>query len=352
MMAKAGAIPLRRMIGARLAPLTLVGLATITGVQGQPASDFYADKVVRIIVGHPVGGDYDQGARMLAKYLGRHLPGHPAVIVQNMPAAASVVAANFLFNRAPQDGTVFGSFSRNLASQAVLGRSGIQADLRRFSWIGGTSRPSHRVCAAWHSSRVKTTDDLFRYELIVPGGGAGSAPSIIPTVLNGVIGTKFRLVEGYGGTRESTMAMERGEVEGVCRSLVQFTSLEDRVRHGEIRYLLHLEDTPLAEYPDVPSVYNYVRNDDQRQILRFVFSSEQFVRPYVFPPNVPTDRVQTMRNAFAETLNDPELIEESKKANIDMTYQPAEGFLALVNEMYSASPELLERVRPYVPALK
>ena len=135
------------------------------------APDFYKGRQIRMIIGHPVGGDYDVGGRVLAKHLPKHIPGHPAIIVQNMPQAASIVAANFLHNQAPKDGTVFGSFSRNFASQALMGQPNIEADPRRFVWLGAYSLPS-RVCVNWHTAPVKTPADLFTHELIIAGGGA------------------------------------------------------------------------------------------------------------------------------------------------------------------------------------
>src|SRR5437867_2701348 len=165
-------------------------------VLGAPAvalaqADFYRGKQIRLVSGHPVGGDYDIGARFLAKHLSRHIPGQPVIVVQNMPAAASVAAANFIYNQAPRDGTVIASFSRNLASQARMGLPSIEADPRRFNWLGGYSLPS-RVCVNWHTSPVKTIDDLFAHEMITAGSGATSSLSIMPTALNHVLGRTFR----------------------------------------------------------------------------------------------------------------------------------------------------------------
>ena len=168
-----------------------------------------------MIVGHPVGNDYDLGGRFLAKHLTRHIPGNPLIVVSNMPAASSVAAANFLYSQAPRDGTVFGSFSRNIPSQALMRQANLDVDPRRYNWIGGTALPG-RVCAAWHTAKVRTPADLLTTELIVGGGGSGSSLSILPTVFNHVLGTKFRLIEGYKGTNDTVIAMERGEVEGVC----------------------------------------------------------------------------------------------------------------------------------------
>ena len=169
------------------------------GAHGQGAQEFYKNKQIRMIIGHPVGNDYDLAGRFLARYLGKHIPGEPTIIVQNMPAAASIAAANFLYAQAPRDGTVFGSFSRNVPSQALMGQMNVEADPRRFNWLGATSLPA-RVCVRWVTAPVKTPADLFTQEFIVGGAGAGSSLSILPTVFNHVLGTRFRIIQGYKGT--------------------------------------------------------------------------------------------------------------------------------------------------------
>src|SRR5262249_23142977 len=182
---------------------------------GQPPQDFYKNKQIRMIIGYPVGNDYDLAGRFLARYLAKHIPGEPTIVVQNMPQAASIVAANFLYAQAPRDGTVIGSFSRNLPSQALMGQMNVEANPRRFIWLGASSLPA-RVCVRWHTAPAKTPADLFTQEFIVAGSGAGSSLSILPTVFNQVLGTKFRIIQGYKGTTDAVLAMERGEIHGSC----------------------------------------------------------------------------------------------------------------------------------------
>jgi len=313
--------------------------------------DFYRGRQIRLVSGHPVGGDYDLGARFLAKHLSRHIPGQPVIVVQNMPAAASVAAANFIYNQAPRDGTVIGSFSRNLASQARMGQPNIEADPRRFNWLGGYSLPS-RVCVNWHTSSVKTIDDLFAREMITAGGGATSSLSIMPTVLNHVLGTKFRIVEGYKGIRDAALAIERGEVEGVCMSYAQFNDYQHLVRDGKLRILLHAEETPIPDIPQVPSIYAFAKTEEQRQLLRFVFASAEFGRPYVLPPEAPVDRVALLRKAFADLSQDPQMLAEAEKAKIDMTYLPPARLEELVAGLYRIPPDLIESVKKLVPNLQ
>ena len=329
--------------------LGLVAVPSLT--HAQAPQDFYRTRQIRLVSGHPVGGDYDIGARFLAKHLQRHIPGQPAVIVQNMPAAASVAAANFVYGQVPRDGTVIGSFSRNLASQALMGAANIEADPRRFVYLGAYSLPS-RVCVDWHTAAVKTAEDLFAHELIIAGGGATSSLSIIPTVLNHVLGTKFRVVEGYKGINDAALAIERGEVQGVCMSYAQFNNYQHLIREGKLRILFHAEETPVPEIPQVPSIYQFAKTNEQRQLLRFVFSSAEFGRPYVFPPDVPLDRVAAMRKAFAELATDPQMLADAQRSKIDMTYHSPAQLERLVENLYQTPPALIETVKKLVPNLQ
>lgn len=315
------------------------------------AQDFYKGKQLQLIVGYEAGNDYDIGARLLARYLARHIPGQPAIIVQNMPQAAGVVAANHLYIRAARDGTVLASISRNFPSQAIMGQPNIEADPRRFIWLGATSFPG-RVCVATSAAKVKTTDDVFREELIVGSVGTGSSTSIVPTVLNRVLGTKFRLIEGYRGAQDVVLAMERGEVHGLCASLGQFRTHQQQIREGKLRILFQAEESKMADLPDTPSIYDYAKSDEQRALMRFVFSSTEFGRPYLFPPDVPTERVALMRKAIAEAVRDPELVAEAEKAKLDMTYRPPEHLEALIAKLSQTSPEQLAAIKKIVPSIR
>jgi len=316
----------------------------------QSVADFYKDKQVRIIVGNAAGGDYDIGARILARHIGNYIPGNPAIIVQNMPGASTVNATNFLYNKAPKDGTVFGSFSRNIASQAVIGKMNIEADPRQFHWIGGSSLPS-RVCMVSGRSGVKSPEDVFKREVIVGGSGAGSSLSIVPTALNNLLGTKFKLVEGYQGSADAMLALERGEVEGICHTHGVFQSHHAQmVKEGKLKILFHVEEADFHEDPSVPSIFNFAQTEKQKQMLRFLFSSTEFGRPYVAPPGTPPDRVAALRKAFAAALKDPALIEEARKSAVDMTYRPPEELEKLVAALYATPKDTIAELEKIVPA--
>src|SRR5262245_21888321 len=333
-----------------LAALALV--CATSAAPAQPAAEFYKGRQLRLITGHQVGNDYDVGARLLARYLPRHLPGQPSIIVQNMVAAASVAAVNYVYAQAPKDGSVIGTFSRNIPSQKLMNQANIEADPRRFNWLGATSFPA-RLCTAWHTAPVKTPDDLFKHELIVGGAGAGSSTSILPSVFNHLLGTKFRVVEGYKGTQDIMLAVERGEVQGVCASIGQFRSYDKLIAEGKLKILLHAEE--MDEVPGiagVPSIYKYVTRDDQRHVLRFVFSSTDFARPYSLSPEVPKDRVVLMRAAFAAAVKDPELVAEADKMKLDMTLREPEALERLVEKLYETPPQVIETAKKLVPNLQ
>jgi tripartite-type tricarboxylate transporter receptor subunit TctC len=316
----------------------------------QGAPEFYRGKQVRLIVGHPVGNDHDVGGRLLARYLGRHIPGQPAVIVQNMTAAASVAAANYVYTQAPRDGTVIGTFSRNFPSQALMGQRNVEADPRRFQWLGATSFPA-RICTAWATAAVKTATDVFNHELIVGGSGAASTLSIVPTVLNHVLGTRFRIIEGYKAAQDVLLAIERGELQGVCSSYSQFRSYDRLFREGKLRILFRVEEAILPEHPEVSSIFDHAKTDEQRQLMRFVFSSTEFGRPYVFPPGVPAERVELMRRAIADTAKDPEFLAEADKMKLDMAYRSPQHLERLTAQLYQTSPAMVETVKKLVPNL-
>jgi tripartite-type tricarboxylate transporter receptor subunit TctC len=328
-----------------------IALGADSPAAAQAAQDFYKNKQIRMIIGHAVGNDYDLAGRFLARYLPRHIPGQPSIVVQNLPPAASIVAANHLYAQAPQDGTVFGSFSRNIPSQALMGQANLEVDPRRFNWLGATSLPV-RVCIRSASAPVKTIADLFNKEFIVGGAGAGASLNILPTVFNQVLGTRIRIVLGYKGTNDAVLAAERGEVQGVCASYGQFRVFEQLFRDGNLAYLLRAEEEPIAEIPNVPSIFDYAKEPEQRQLMRFVFASTEFGRPYVFPPGVPKDRVEIMRKAFADALRDPELVAEAARIKMDMTYRPPDQLERRVADLYATPPAMIETVKKLVPILQ
>ena len=335
----------------RLALFIMSCLLIAPVASAQSEADFFKNKQVRLIVGFAPGNEYDLGARLLARYLGRHIPGNPTVIVQNMPQAASIVAANYIYTQAPRDGTVIGGITRNLVNQALLGQSNIEADPRHLIWLGGTSFPG-RVCVVGEKAPVKTAADVFSQEVIVGSNGAGNSTNILPSVFNHVLGAKFKLIEGYKGTPDIVLAIERDEVQGVCASYGQFRGSAQAFKEGKLRVLFRAEEAVMPEIPDAPSIYDFAKTEEQRQFMRFVFSSTEFGRPYVLPPGVPPERVATMRKAVADAVADPELIAEAEKLQVDMSWRSPADLERITASLYKTSPELIEAVKKLVPNLQ
>jgi len=338
----------RALIGAAAAFLGNVLL--VASALGESPEEFYRGKQIRLVIGNAVGAEYDLGGRLLARHLGRHIPGHPAVIVQNMQGAAGILASNYLYNTAPRDGTVIGSVSRNIPIQAALGRENLKADPRRLGWIGGSGLPS-RVCYVAQSSPITSPTDLFTRELVVGGAGAGSALSFVPIALQRVLHMKFRLVEGYRGIADAVVALQRGEIEGICHGYNALkTTQASLLRSHQIRLLLRAEEAPLADGTEVPSVFDYVSTEQQRQILRFIFAAVEFGRPYFAPPAVPQERIDVLRTAFAAVHADPEFRAEAESLQIDVTYRPPAALQKLVDDMFTTPKELVAQVKTIMPA--
>jgi tripartite-type tricarboxylate transporter receptor subunit TctC len=282
--------------------------------------------------------------------MSRYLPGHPTIVVQNMPGAASIGAANYIYNAAPKDGSVFGSVSRNLPSQAVIGRDSLKVDPRQFRWVG-SSGANTVVCYVRAASPIKTADDLFTRELIVGGIGAGSTQSMVPTALSRLLGMRFKVVEGYKGNADALVALERGEIEGLCTGFSPLrTTHASILNEGRVRLLLHSGTKPLTEAPGLPSFYDFARDDKTRQMLRFIFSSDEFGRPYFAAPSIPADRLAALRAAFSAALSDPELIAEAARMQLDMSYRPPEALEAFVRELDATPSELIREIQEIVPS--
>jgi tripartite-type tricarboxylate transporter receptor subunit TctC len=321
-----------------------------SAAHAQTAEEFYKGRQIQMVVGYEVGHDYDIGARLLARYLSKELPGNPTVVVQNMPQASGVVAANYIYLKAARDGTVIGGISRNLPSQAMMHLPNIEADPRKFIWLGATSFPG-RVCVASSAAPVKTAADLFKTEVLTGGAGTGSSTSIVPTVIDRVLGTKFKLIEGYRGAGDILIAIDRGEVHAVCMSMGQFRTSQQKFKEGKLRYLLRAEESPLPGV-DAPSIYDFAKADEQRQLMRFIFSSTEFGRPYIFPPGVPQDRVAYMRKAIERAAKNPDLLAEAAKMKLDMVYRPPEHLEQVVKNLYDTPPATVEKAKEISPNLK
>jgi tripartite-type tricarboxylate transporter receptor subunit TctC len=310
-------------------------------------ANFYRGKTLTILVGYTPGGGYDLYARLLAAHIGRSIPGNPTVIVQNLPGAGSMLSANTLFNTSPKDGTVIGTFARGLPAEELMQHDGVQFKSTEFNWIGSMNEEVS-VCVARADSPVKTFQDVLTTPLKVGGTGPGADTDFFPQFLNGVLGTKFDLATGYPGGNDINVAMERGEVQGRCGwswSSVISTRPQWLQEPRFINILTQMSLNKHPDLPDVPLVTDFARNDEERTLMRVVFSRQTMGRPYAVPPGVPQDRVNALRYAFDTTLRDPQFLSEAGQGGeIEINPVSGQAVADLVAEIMRTPPDLARRL--------
>jgi tripartite-type tricarboxylate transporter receptor subunit TctC len=336
---------------ASLCSIALAFAASISQANADPVSNFYANKTVTILVGYSAGGGYDIYARAIARYLGRHIPGKPTVVVQNMPGAGSLVATNYLYNAALRDGTVLATFARGMAMQPLLDPAKTKFDTSKLTWLGSAANEVS-VCATTKRSNIRTYDDMLKTSFNVSGEGGGSDPDTYAAVVRDLLGVKLKLVTGYPGAAEMTLAMERGEIDGRCGwsySALKATR-PDWLKDGTLNILLTMGLTRSELLPDVPSVLEKAKDERQREIMKLVFTRQLFARPFAMPPNVPADRVLAMRTAFMDTLRDPEFLEDAKRDGLEISPVQAEVVSKLVEELNATPKDVVEMTRKIVAA--
>jgi tripartite-type tricarboxylate transporter receptor subunit TctC len=330
-------IPKRRR---RVAVVVAAMLATgpVPATRAQPAAQsFFAGKQISLICGAAVGGGYDSLARLMARHLGRLVPGNPTVIVQNMPAAGSLAAANLIANTAPKDGLTIALIQRGMLLARLNNPGAVRFDLDKLNWIGSLSSEVG-VAFAWYTSQHKTAQDLFDKELIV-GGHVGVDPELTPRLYNAVLGTKFKIVTGYAGTADIGLAIERGEVEGIGDW--SWSSLKkqkpDWIRDGKINMLLQsgLHNDP--ELPHVPNALEFAKTDSDRKVIELYLTQKQVARPIIAPPGVPAARLAVLRAAFAALAGDREFLADAEQSGLEVD-PPSGAAVDKVVALIAATP--------------
>ena len=276
-----------------------------TTASAQSPADFYKGRNVTLVIGIAPGGGYDLGARMVARHLGKHIPGNPTVIAQNMPGANSVNAANYVAGIAPKDGTVIWTGSRSTAYEPLMGNAAAKFDPGKVRWLGSVSSEIG-IIFAWHTAPHQTAEDLWKQEMTVGAVDRGAENFLFPNAYNNLLGTKFRIVRGYANQPAIGLAIERGEVQGDGNSSWSNfpTSHGKWLTEKKVRLLMQSAVERHPELPDLPTVMEFARTDEQRAILRLLLSMKTFGYPYFVAPEVPDDRVQALRDAFAATMKD------------------------------------------------
>lgn len=318
-------------------------LATSAGRAQSPA-EFYKGKTVELYIGYSVGGGYDLYARMLARYLGRHIPGNPTVVPKNLEGAGSLRLANWLYNVGPKDGTALGTIGRGTAFDPILGNAKAQFDGTKFTWIGSANNEVS-VCGAWHTSGITKFEDLLTKELVVGGTSSSADTDQFPKIVNGVLGTKMRIVTGYPGGNDVGLAMERGEVQGRCGWSWSSVMSTHKQWYDQKKFIV-LMQLALEKHPDLPNVpliVDLAKTDEQRQLLKLIFARQVMGRPYLAPPGIPKDRADALRKAFMDTMNDKDFRADADKAKMEITPVPGDRLDALVKEIYATPKAIAQR---------
>lgn len=334
------------LVCAAASALMLSGVVGASSTAG--AAEFYAGKTVKMIIGFGPGGGYDTWARTIARHLGKHLPGNPTVISENMPGAGSYVAASYLYNVAPKDGTVIGAIARDAAIGPLTGAPGAKFDPLKISWLG-TPTTETNVCISFHTAKVKTAEDLFKDQLIVGDTGPGTGTRTYPKVLKALLGMNFKLVGGFRSSVNVFLAMERGEVDGICESWDSVIHRRpDWVKNKTINFLFQGGAEPNPELKGIPFILDFAKTPEQKQAIKFLYAGQGIGRPYVAPPNLPPERLKELRDAFAATMKDPAFQAEAKKAKLDLDPKSGEYLHHLMEEIYATPKPLIEKIGNWI----
>lgn len=327
------------------AAIALLAVAAAPAM-AQSVEEFYSGQTLTIYVGYSPGGGYDLYARSLARHLGEHIPGNPSVVVTNRPGAGSMLLANELYNILPQDGSVIGIIGRGIPMEPLFGTAEAKFDPREFSWIGSANNEVS-ICVSWHTSPVKTWEDMKTIGMIVGGTGPGADTDTFPKVLNNILDTKLKLVTGYPGGNDILLAMERGEVEGRCG--YSWSSAKaakaDWLAENKMRVLLQISTAKHEDLPDVPLVMDLADTQAERDTLELIFARQVFGRPFVAPPNVPEDRLAALREAFMATMQDPEFVAEAQQQDLELNPIDGARIDELMDKLYQAPADIVQLAR-------
>ena len=329
----------------------LLGAATVAAAilaagafQAAQADDFYKGKRVKFLVGSSSGGGYDTFARVLARHYGNHIKGKPSFIVQNMPGASSRKVANFLYNKAPKDGSTIAAVFSGIPTEPLVNPNKARFDARKFTWIGSANKGTF-VGFVWHTAPAQTLKDIKTKQMIV--GASGGATYDYPALANELLGLNFKIISGYTGTKQIGLAMERGEVHGNAGTTWASIKSQhpDWIKDKKVRVFVQYGRNKNPELPNVPLMVNLAKNKADRQALNLMYVRQEYQRPYIAPPGLPKVRVATLRNGFNATMKDPAYLADAKKRRLDVDPLTGEQIEALIAEVYKTPKAVIERVR-------
>jgi tripartite-type tricarboxylate transporter receptor subunit TctC len=314
----------------------------VTVAKADSVADFYKGRTISLVIGYSVGGGYDAYARLLAHYIGRHIPGEPSIVPQQMTGAGSLRSANYIFSVAPKDGSALGTFSRSMGIAPLLGQA--EFDSRKFTWLGSMT-DDDTTCVTWNSSPIKTWNDFLSKQSKLGGLGADADPDIWALLYKNVFGAKVQLVSGYPGTNDVVLAMERGEVDGLCGlswSTIKTRHAEWLTNHSaNIIVQAALKKEP--EIATVPLATDLTSKPEQLQIIKLLLASQAMARPFAAPPDIPADRKAALIAAFDATMRDADFLTEAQKLNFEIHPVRAATIDGLLAEVYATPKDVLAR---------
>lgn len=331
---------------AALLTAPMLAAATIPAA-AESVADFYKGRTIQMVIGVSAGGDYDLRARLVARYMSKHIPGNPKIVPQNMLGAGGLVAANWLANVAPRDGTAMLAISSNLPVAQAVGLDGVKYDIRKFSYIGNTT-DSPNVINSWHSTGVTKIEQVMEKEFVVGATGRSSGSYYYPAALNAFAGTKFKIVFGYPGGADVNIAMERGEVGGRGSNLwASWQSTRPLwLAEKKIHMLVQIALKRHPELPDVPLMQDLVKPELHKQVMTFISADTSIARSIVTTPDVPAERIAVLRQAFEAAIKDPELLKEAKQAKQNISPTSGAEAQRIANSIVGASPNVIAAAKP------
>ena len=331
---------------ARALVAALIGAATTASVRADPVEDFYRGRQINWILSAGAGGGYSTYAQAFAPFWSAHLPGKPGFVIQNMPGAGGIRAMQYLFANAPKDGATIGLVHSSVPFAPLFDLPGSNFDPRKYNWIGSINSESE-LCVAWHTSPIRTWDDMLKTPFLVGGTGGGSQMETLPEAINRLFGTKMKVISGYKSGAEVYLAMERGEVQGRC-SVGASSINSTRPRW----FPDHLVNVPVQislrhdpQFPDAPTLLELAKDERTRQILRVLLSYEEMERPVLAPPGVPPERLAALRKAFHEAMNDPGFIAEARRLDIDISELSGARIAEILSDAYALPPDVLQAAK-------
>ena len=312
----------------------------------QSAAEFYRGKTVTLGIPSTAGGGYDEYVRVLGRHFGKHLAGNPAMLPQNVPAGGGLVLVNNLYNAVPKDGTYIGLVRPSALYEELFGNAAASFKGREFTWLGNLNS-DHDTCVFWHSSGVQSPADFYSREILLGATGAGAMSFSFPRVYNDVLGTKFKIVSGYGGTPDRMLAMERGELHGAC-GLTTATfkaTLAQPYKEGKLKLIAQAGINKDPDFPDTPNILDEAKTAEQRQALEFLFAQMEINRAMAAPPGVPAERAKALRDAFEATMKDKEFLADAEKVKLDVDWMGAEATAKTVERLYASPKPVIDKLR-------